>query len=210
MASVSGVVPVNVGVEYLCASDSSVQYSGMSPEGVRAYFSEATQAVEDLLTPVDAGDLGNDVGYVTMGLEGSDETFDILLTPLDYSAFTPEVLEERNFLFDGENGLWYVLSIDEDTVEFIIVDSKEETAFSIGAAYDLPVAEAEEAPAMLRLAARGGTSTGTASSWERIGKDLLEKLPFPLVPSITADLDLQDISIMLNRKHTEMWRSIST
>lgn len=205
MASVSGVVPVNVGVEYLCASDSSVQYSGMSPEGVRAYFSEATQAVEDLLTPVDAGDLGNDVGYVTMGLEGSDETFDILLTPLDYSAFTPEVLEERNFLFDGENGLWYVLSIDEDTVEFIIVDSKEETAFSIGAAYDLPVAEAEEAPAMLRAAARGGTSTGTASSWERIGKDLLEKLPFPLVPSITADLDLQDISIMLNRKHTEMW-----
>lgn len=58
---------------------------------------------------------------------------------------------------------------------------------------------------MLRAAARGGTSTGTASSWERIGKDLLEKLPFPLVPSITADLDLQDISIMLNRKHTEMW-----
>ena len=206
MASVSGVVPVNVGVEYLCASDSSVQYSGMSPEGVRAYFSEATQAVEDLLTPVDARMVSEDICCVTMRLGDSDVDFDVLLTPLDYRDFTQEVLEERNFLFDGETGLWYVLSVDETKAEFIFVAPGKD-AFSIGAAYDLPVAEAEaeESPAMLRAAARGGTSTGTASSWERIGKEVMEKIPVPLVPSITAALDLQDISIMLNRKHTEMW-----
>lgn len=211
LADVSGVVPVNVGVEYLCASDGSVQYSGMSPDDVRSYLSQASEAVEDLLVPVDAGTVSGDTGYVTMGLEGSDETFHILLTPLDYSDFPREVLNERNFLSDEDTGLWYVLSIDEDTAEFIIVDPTKHSAFSIGAAYDLPV-QAAEAPAMLLTAAEASSMlrvnpSNTIPLNQRIATDLLEKLPLPLLPSATAALDLQDLSIILERKHTEMWET---
>lgn len=210
-AAVSGIVPVNVGVEYTCEAPDRFEYSVLSTaegkEAAKAYIAEAGTAAAELLEVKEVVS-SSDSAVIRMCLAGSDESqFDIVITELDYENYPADELARRRFLKgEGENSsVYYLMILGEDALEYIIVDTKEEIAGSIRIALDLDVPPEPDAQQRAMLsAAQFGQRVGDMSFNQRLAVDLCEKMPLPLLPEFAAMLDYRYLSDLLETRHTDI------
>lgn len=211
-ASASGIVPVNVGVEYACEAPDGFNYSVLeTAEGkkeAKGYLSKAGEAAADLLEVKEVEGDGGETAVIRMGLAGSDENqFDVVITELDYADYPQEELTRRKFF---QKDSQYVLTIlGEDALEYIIVDTQEKAAVSIRVALDLNVpSEPETQQQELLSAASAGQRVGNMTFNQRLTIDLCEKMPLPLLPEFTAMMDYRYLSDLLETRHTDLLKGI--
>ncbi len=220
LASVSEIVPVNVGVEYSYGIDESMDYSVVTPEGTRAYFNEVNEAMEDLLEVRETGVMDDGkTGYITLGVAGSedeDALGAVYVEKLDYSDFdTEEKLKARNFIaIENEGKTCYALcSVTDDSLVYTLVSPEDESAVSFSMyfeLYEIAGPEEPEAASAYALSGRANTrATGKMSFGRRLCTDLMEKAPVPLVPTAAALLDYRYMSNLLESSHQATYAKLN-
>ncbi len=137
-ASVSGIVPVNVGVEYICTSPEGFDYCvECSPDVLREAMRDFSADVDAEITEqfeIKQLKEWHDALAITFGTADSseDEWFTVHVHVLDHTKYSEEVLKANEFWqLEGEN-LFCHISVTGDAIQqiFVNTESDEEWAFA--------------------------------------------------------------------------------
>lgn len=213
-AAVSGIVPVNVGVEYACEAPDGFEYSVLSTaegkEAAKEELRKASDLIADMME-IKGADPSEDGNILTlhMGPVDSDketEQFDIVMTKLNYEDYPQQVLEENGFVqVDDSSTTYYLIYLQDDSSNYILVDTEEQTAVSVCVRLDLSYADVQEEyhPGLLGvLDPPPPPGSQPMSLTGRAIMDTLERQPvIPLLPEYMASQDLKYMRAMLDNLH---------
>lgn len=190
----SGIVPVNVGVTYTCELSEDYAYSDITSKEYREIaYEQMASAAESAMDLIEAKavEFGEDEStfHVVFGMADSEDEslyFDLIFTLLSYED-TVKTIETQNFAQAGEN-CYYLVVVNEETLEYIWVDTEEETAFSVSMPLEL---EEEDTAAFAAASYSVYTGPVKRSFATKLVFEVLEKSPTP-VPFLSEGVAFLD------------------
>lgn len=149
-AVVSDIIPVNVGVEYLCRPVIPVESVSPSSEMVEEMKAAMDQTLGELSNYLEVKSMQewNDAFALTVGVkDDEDGDFDILVHALEYKDTTETDLKEQNFAavnmdalgIPSADPLYYRLTITESWIQHVVVGFDGTNTSCKGIAISIPV-----------------------------------------------------------------------